>query len=62
MMANPRLTKETLVRGSGSLEFYVLETDNPTPTFEEALEILSDQQDVYIDDLDENDLNRRDFI
>lgn len=51
-MANPRLTKETLVCGRGSLEFYVLETDGPVPTFEEALAILNDQQDVYIDDLD----------
>lgn len=57
-MANPRLTKETLICGSDSLEFYVLETDNPPPTFEEALEILNDQQDVYIDDLEENDLNQ----
>ena len=49
-MADPRVTRDTLVCGSGEIEFFVLETDSPVPTLEEALAILNDQQDVYIDD------------
>jgi hypothetical protein len=49
-MADPRLSRDTLICGRGEIEFFVLETDGPVPTFEEALAILSDQQDVYLDD------------